>query len=224
MISRKQIKAARAMLDWSQQKLAENCKEISVPTIKLIESGKVNSTPTTLSLIKKTFENSGLEFLPQNGVRFRDDFITIFEKFDEDDLVYLRLMDDVYNTQLKQPGEILFSFVDQSLAPEAVIDRQSMIRKTGAPMRFLVKHGDTHLRFPKDEYRYLPKGQYLTNPCIVYGNKFALMVNDWEKVVIINDPAVAELKRKEFDIIWEYGKEPESSDFEDVVQSEKKKA
>lgn len=224
MISRTQIKAARAMLDWSQQKLAENCKEISVPTIKLIESGKVNSTPTTLSLIKRTFESSGLEFLPQNGVRFRDDFITIFEKFDEDDLVYLRLMDDIYSTMSRNPAEILFSFVDQSLAPEAVIDRQAMIRKTGSPMRFLVKHGDTHLRFPKDEYRYLPKGHYLTNPCIVYGDKFALMVNDWEKVVIINDPAVAELKRKEFDIIWEYGVQPETSDFEPITVAEEKQA
>ncbi|MCB9990765.1 MAG: helix-turn-helix transcriptional regulator [Rhodospirillales bacterium] len=214
MISRAQIKAARAMLDWSQKVLASHCDSVSEPTIKLIETGKINSTPETLGAIQKTFEDAGIEFLPQHGVRFRDDLLTVLEKKSEDDNVYLRLMDDIFNTVRSTHSEILFSFIDQALAPEEVIDRQLMIRKSGAPMRFLVRYGDTKLRYPLDEYKYLPKGHYLTNPCIVYGNKFALMLNDWGKAVIINDPAVAELKRKEFDIIWEYGEKPETSTHE----------
>jgi len=215
MISKIQIKAARAMLDWSQQKLADECGEVSLPTIKLIEVGKVNSTPSTLTLIKDVFENAGLEFLPQEGVRFRDNFLTILEKMGEGDVVYLKLMDDIYETVNKNPSEILFSFVDQSLSPDEVIDRQEMVRKTGSAMRFLVKHGDRNFRYPLNEYCYLPKGHYLTNPCVVYGDKFAMMVSGWEKVVIINDPDIARLKRKEFEIIWEYGEKPDSSDIKE---------
>ncbi len=217
MISREQIKAARAMLDWSQKVLGEKCDSVSEPTIKLIETGKINSTPETLGALQKTMEDAGIEFLPQKGVRFSDDLLTILEKQGENDYVYLRLMDDIFNTVKGCHSDILFSFVDQSLAPDDVIDRQMMIRKTGCAMRFLVRYGDTELRYPLDEYRYLPKGHYLTNPCIVYENKFALMVGEWDKVVIINDPSVAKLKRKEFDIIWDYGERPQKTTHEKAI-------
>ena len=202
------------MLDWSQKALAEKCPDVSAPTIKMIESGKINSTPGTLGAIRDTFENAGLEFLPQNGLRFRDDLLTIIEKQSEDDNVYLRLMDDIYNTVKGHYSEILFSFVDQSLSPEEVVDRQSMIRKTGSTMRFLVRDQDKNLRYPLDEYKYLPKGHYLTNPCVIYENKFALLVSNFDKAIIIHDPAVAELKRKEFEIIWEFGETPTETSFQ----------
>jgi DNA-binding XRE family transcriptional regulator len=208
MISREQIKAARAMLDWSQKLLAEKCGDVSEPTIKLIESGKVNSTDTTLSAIKRTFENAGIEFTTQNGVRTRDDLLTVIEKADSQDNVYVRLLDDIYHTVQGRYGEVLFSFVDQSLSPQEVVDRQLLIRKAGTTMRFLVRNGDTFLRYPLDEYRYLPKGSYLNNSTVVYGNKIAFVINRLDKIIIINDADAAEIKRMEFGLIWSLGEKP----------------
>lgn len=211
MISREQIKAARAMLDWSQKLLAEKCADVSEPTIKLIESGKVNSTENTLAAIKRTFEKAGIEFTPQNGVRMRDDLLTVIEKMDVTDNVYLQLLDDIFYTLKGQYGEVLWSFIDEKISTQDVIDRELMIRKDGNTTRALVRYGDTHLTYPLDEYRYLPKGYFLNNPCVVYGNKFAMVLNNEQKVLIIHDAAVADLKRKEFEIIWSIGLKPETT-------------
>lgn len=208
MITKEQIRAARALLDWSQKTLADQCESVSTPTIKLIESGRSHSTPGTLGDIQKTLEDAGLEFLPQNGVRQRDDLLTVLEKQNENDDIYLRLLDDIYYTMKGTYGEILWSFIDESVSSDEIIEREHTIRKDGLTVRALVRHGDTHLTYPLDEYRYIPKGHYLNNPYVVYGDKFAVVVGNEEKIIIIRDKAVTELKRKEFDIIWSLGSKP----------------
>lgn len=209
MIAREQIKAARALLDWSQKDLAEK-SGMSEPTIKLIETGKVNSKPDTLQQIQQTLEIAGIEFLPQKGVRFKDDLLTVIEKQNENDNVYTKLMDDIFYTTRGKYSDILFSFVDQSISPPEVISKQKLIRENGSTMRFLVRYEDKVLLYPSNEYRYLPKGYYLNNPTVIYGNKFAVAVIDSEgrgikKVIIIHDKDIAAIKRNEFEIIWQYG-------------------
>lgn len=201
------------MLDWSQKSLAEHCESVSEPTIKLIETGKINSTPETLGAIQKTFEDAGIEFLPQNGVRFRDDLISVIERKNEDDNVYLKLLDDIFYTLKDTHGEVLFSFVDNSRSSEEALSKQKFIRANGISFRFLVRNGDDYLIYPLDEYRFLPKGHFLNNPAIVYGDKFAVLVQEPgtrkpQKFILINDPSIAEIKRKEFDIIWNIGEQP----------------
>jgi transcriptional regulator with XRE-family HTH domain len=210
MISREQIKAGRAMLDWSQKDLAQH-SGVSDATIKLIETARINSTPETRQTIQEALEKGGLEFLPQNGVRMRDDLLTVLEKRDEDDSVFLRLLDDIYYTMRRGYGEVLWSFVDDSLSSPEVLEKDRLIRGTGCGMRSLVRHGDTYLIYPIEEYRYLPKGLFLNNTSVVYGNKFALVVDGSRKVIIINNEAIADVKRMEFEIIWVYGDAPTHS-------------
>jgi transcriptional regulator with XRE-family HTH domain len=214
MIEREQIKAARAMLDWSQKLLAEKCG-ISEPTVKMIENGRINSTPDTLGRIQDTLENAGLEFLPQKGVRFRDDLITVIERMDEQDNIFLRLLDDVYYCLKKEANpELLYSFVDNSLSPREVTEKEKFLRSSGIRMRSLIKYGDKNLFYPADEYRYLPKGHYVNNPTLVYGNNFATIVNrnaragTAEHIIIIRDKTIALTKRTEFEIIWSVGEQP----------------
>ncbi len=76
MIESSQIKAARAMLDWSQQTLADK-SGVSLPTIKRIESaGPGRSSLDTINAIKMALETAGIEFIPENGggpgVRLRE--------------------------------------------------------------------------------------------------------------------------------------------------------
>lgn len=211
MLTREQIKAARALLDWSQRELAEKCGDVSEPTIKLVETGRVNSTPATLGAIRDCFEAAGVEFLPQSGVRFRDDLLTVLEPKGKTDNVYVRLMEEVHHTVRGRYGEVLFSFIDQSLSSQEVVDRQLLIRKAGVGMRFLIRHGDTYVRYPLDEYRYLPKGKFVNNSTVVFGDKVAFVINRLDKIIIIRDPDVAEIKKMEFDMLWQAGGKPQKS-------------
>lgn len=215
MIAREQMKAARALLDWSQKELAEK-SGVSEPSIKLIETGKTNSKPDTLLRIQDSLESAGIEFLPQKGVRFRDDLLAILEKMNDNDNIYLRLLDDMYYTMKDTHGEILHSFVDNALSPPEVLEREQMLRANGITFRHLVRFGDTHLIYPLDEYRYLPKGAYLNNPVAVFGDKIAFnVISKTQKgesaIIVIKNSQIAEIKRKEFQVLWDYGATPQKT-------------
>jgi ribosome-binding protein aMBF1 (putative translation factor) len=66
MISPRQIKAARSLLGWSQQTLADRAI-LSVNAVKRMEVGRSNPKSTTLSAVKSALENGGIEFIPVAG-------------------------------------------------------------------------------------------------------------------------------------------------------------
>jgi predicted transcriptional regulator len=67
-VSIRQIKAARALLDWSQEKLAV-AAEVSVPTIKRLEAedGPLGGRGQTVEKILNSMEAAGVEFIDENG-------------------------------------------------------------------------------------------------------------------------------------------------------------
>jgi len=68
MISIRQIKAARALLAWSQADLAE-ASGVSEPTIARLESqdGPIGGRADTGEKIVSALEKAGCEFIPENG-------------------------------------------------------------------------------------------------------------------------------------------------------------
>ncbi len=73
MVTPRQIRAARALLGWSQQELADRAI-VSVNALARLESGRVDSRLSTLAAVQKTLAKAGVEFLPADekgeGVRF----------------------------------------------------------------------------------------------------------------------------------------------------------
>jgi transcriptional regulator with XRE-family HTH domain len=67
-VSIKQVKAARALLGWSQEQLSE-ASEVSVPTIKRLEAndGLLGGRNETAEKIRKAVESAGIEFIDENG-------------------------------------------------------------------------------------------------------------------------------------------------------------
>lgn len=67
MIEGPQIRAARALLSWSQSKLAE-AADLSLPTIKAIEArGTGRSSVATVESVRAALETGGVEFIAANG-------------------------------------------------------------------------------------------------------------------------------------------------------------
>ena len=204
---------ARAALDWSRDDLANaSGGDVSAATVKLIETNKINSTAGTLGIIQKTFEDNGIEFTSQDGVRMRDDIITVLERKDEDDNLYIRLLDDIYYELQGTNSSVHISFADNSLSPKEVINKLRYIHDNGIGIKYLIKHGDDNLLFPAENYRYLPKGYYINNPFFVYSSKTAVILQETEgqgtKVLIIKNKILADMHKKQFDYLWKNGVQP----------------
>ena len=68
LISIRQLKAARALLAWSQNDLARE-SGVSEPTIARLESsdGPIGGRPDTAEKLLAALEKGGIEFIPENG-------------------------------------------------------------------------------------------------------------------------------------------------------------
>jgi len=62
------VKAARALLGWSQSELA-NQSGVSDPTVKRLEAadGELGGRLSTVEAIRAALENAGVEFIAENG-------------------------------------------------------------------------------------------------------------------------------------------------------------
>src|SRR5580658_9127926 len=74
MISPAQCRAARGLLDWSQQELAKKAG-VGVVTVRQLEAGTHQPRRATLEVVRRCLESCGVEFIAENGggagVRFR---------------------------------------------------------------------------------------------------------------------------------------------------------
>ena len=68
MVSTRQVKAARALLGWSQADLAHH-SGVSEPTIARLESaeGELGGRGSTGIKIVAAITDAGIEFIPENG-------------------------------------------------------------------------------------------------------------------------------------------------------------
>lgn len=68
VITSEQVRAARALLRWKQNDLAD-VSEVSLPTIKRLEGmpGIISANHLTLLAIERVLTEAGIEFIPENG-------------------------------------------------------------------------------------------------------------------------------------------------------------
>ena len=62
MITARQIRAARALLGWSQQELADRAI-VSTNALNRLERGLVDSRTSTLAAVQKALVKGGIEFI-----------------------------------------------------------------------------------------------------------------------------------------------------------------
>ena len=66
MVTAAQCRAARGLLDWSQQKLADEAG-VGVVTIRQLEAGAHAPRRATLDVIRRCLGAAGIEFIDENG-------------------------------------------------------------------------------------------------------------------------------------------------------------
>ncbi len=66
MITSAQCRAARGLLSWSQQNLADRA-DVGIMTIHQFEKEGSQPRRSTLEVVRRAFENAGVEFIDENG-------------------------------------------------------------------------------------------------------------------------------------------------------------
>lgn len=66
MITASQCRAARGLLDWTQQELADAAR-VGVATVRLFEGEETDTRQATLVVLRQAFEVAGVEFIDENG-------------------------------------------------------------------------------------------------------------------------------------------------------------
>jgi transcriptional regulator with XRE-family HTH domain len=212
-ISHKQMKAARAMLDWSRAELAA-VSGVSEPNLLRLEAGG-DARPETMRKIVEAFERSGVAFNNNGGVDPSKPEVKTFQTA----YGLQALLDDVYNVVKTSGGDICITGVvekDFSTTIGHEFDQMHMERMSelkNYSMRCLIEEGDTN--FEGDsycEYRWTRKDEFVSIPFYIYGNKVAFIQFDAPIdapiIVLIQSKPIVDAFRMQFESMWKSAKIP----------------
>lgn len=212
LITPDQIRAARALKNWSQSELAERV-DMATPSIGNIEAGKHTPTPQTQNAIIEAFEDAGIEFI-DGGVRFKKHAVEILKGEDG----FLQFYDDVYSEiKRSQNTVVCVSNVDErkflEFKSENLESHTARMTELNVRYKILVQHGDTFFPASKyADYRWMPKNVFFTVPVYIYGNKVGLIIfADEPRIYVLNEPEISELHRKQFEGIWDSSEKPKET-------------
>ncbi|MCK6417629.1 MAG: helix-turn-helix domain-containing protein [Alphaproteobacteria bacterium] len=203
-----QIRAARALLDWSQSDLADRAG-LSQTGIARIENGTNQPNSSTLAKIEAAFEKGSIEFLGLSGVRLKTGEIKTFRGQEG----FRAFMDDVYETARDKGGEIcLFNgvprFFSKFLGEEWYQMHSARMQqiKDKFTFKIIVREGDEHtIAQGFAEYRWFPENLFNERTFYAYGDRLAFMnfSDDNVTIRVLPQEEFADSFRVLFNIAWD---------------------
>ncbi len=207
-----QIRAARALLGWSQNDLADHA-DLSQTGIARIENGTNKPNSTTLSKIKSAFDRHDITFIDDTGVKKRVNEVRTLKGAD----AMSTFLDDVYNTVLENgtkenPTEVFLSNVVHEnwikwMGDDKWENHTNRMTKDKDIMdvRIIVREGDTH--FPAQaysKYKWMPSEYFNDKSFYSYHDKLAFLhfMDDGIEILLIKQEDFAKGYRDLFTIAW----------------------
>lgn len=206
----KHIKAARALLGWSQRDLSR-VSGISLATIAQIESGGGNPRRETLRILELSFRKFDVEFSDEPGVRIQREPFSVQTWQGHEAM--LQCWQDIERSL--GPGEpLLISCVDdelwKSIYPKEMVEMYASRTKLGiVTLGLLASPEKNQSGWPSENYRIVPLEATSPNaPYYVYKNKVAIIkMPNPVRIVLIDNATVAESFRTQFQYHWDNGKQ-----------------
>jgi len=206
MISSKQIRSARAFLNWGQEELAEKAG-LAISTIRSIEGKNAPPSMKSEQGIRRAFEPF-IDFLSNGGIQPKQETVDIY-RGKEGFVDFLR---HVHVVCRDVGGEIYVSNVNEKLFEKWMDDFlteyvriMNEIPKGNFWFKTIVEEGDTYLPSLYTEYRWISKQHYSTVPTYIYGQNLAIIVFEEDDVTVYvhqNDKLVNAF-RKQFKLVWD---------------------
>jgi transcriptional regulator with XRE-family HTH domain len=209
-MDRYQLAAARGMLGWSQKELSAKTS-LTPEALNRIERGEVtNPRESTMRLIRQCFEEHGIEFIEQSGIRRKSQSLhvgygttaleNLFNRIYEyavltngesellcsgfsmqDSLNYFN--DDFINMHIKR----MMSFGNKSLFKTLIAESDRNKNEVGY-----------------SQYKKLKDVFFYGTPFYVFGESLAII--SWDEpvqVITIQNRNIAEVFRRQFHAMWQ---------------------
>jgi DNA-binding XRE family transcriptional regulator len=206
LVTPSQIKAARAMLDWSAEDLGKRVGVVKT-TISAIETGRSNGSVEVLNAIVAVLEAAGIEFQADGGLRPRKSHVLTFEGQSG----FSAFREDILSEAKIAPLDVCVSNVDERQFDKWGEGRvnedyfSEMKKNKPKQFRILVKENDFHLSGPDYvSYRWLPVESFGEISFFVYAQKTAIISfedNNFQAFVITH-PKITSFYRKDFETMW----------------------
>ncbi len=195
LIAPAQIRAARALLDWTIATLAE--KVGGAPTtISAIENGRSAGSLELLKSIHLAFSAEGVDF-PDGGVVPRRVSSYLLDS-------YMDLLDDI-SRSMPEGGEVLKHCVDDRRSSPEVVEEVSQMRRAGIRERLTISEENSFISGDPKDYRQIPAGYFTSSEVmIIYLNKVAFFIEG--KALVIVSESLAKVFRDQFEYWWKEGK------------------
>lgn len=208
IITAAQIRAARGLLGWKPKELAYKTG-LSDRTIRNIENGIIKPHGLTAVKIYDTFENAGVVFSAEGGIRPTMPEVKPIEGEECIDFLF----DDLLDSARKGREDIIGTFVSQESILQAFgLKRQeaeTRLKQLGKHVHLKLCLSDTDTT-PKHtdigEMRTMPKYCIPPDGRIAYGNKFIMLQNIGQsdrRIIVVKDPNVASTMKSHFYELWE---------------------
>jgi DNA-binding XRE family transcriptional regulator len=221
----RQISAGRGLLRWSSAELAEKAG-LTRDTIHKIESDAVQPREGTVADIVRVFDEHGVEFTENSGVRLKPQGVEIL--LGQEGLQ--KFFTGVYEYAKKHGGTIMqigiqedlfwamgeeFSYMHRRRMSELVHSRNDI------KVLAILCEGDTNfIASDYNHYRWIAKDLFSPVPFYIYGEYLAIMnfqTVPAPTIILHKFAAITNAYRKQFDAFWNMSREP------DVAQTEEQK-
>lgn len=211
MLNGRQIRAARALLEWDAKDLSAKTG-LSLDTVFKIETGAVQARGASIEKIVKVFEDNGVEFTEQSGVRLRRQGVEVLTGREG----LQQFFDSVYEYARQHGGTIVQFGVDEEqflthLGKEFSADYVNRMQalsheRKDLKVKAIICEGETEYLAPDyNEYRWISKEVFQAVPFYICGETLAIM--DFQTVpaptiVLLKFRAITNAYRKQFDAFW----------------------
>lgn len=208
MLNAPQIRAARAILNWSQTTLAQ-ASGISLATIRKIETEAISPRNTTMDALFKALSHMGIEFVEPDGARRRPSGLFVFEGKNGG----REFFKDLKQSASKAGGEIFivtptpgafakYCGLDDILQLDSLIDVNNTVE-----IRCLLTHAqEVPFSTPRFSFRTISRNFVNPVPFCTYGLKYALAMPEtdpYSKVIVLESTKMAHLGREHFLSLWD---------------------
>jgi transcriptional regulator with XRE-family HTH domain len=203
----KQYRAGRVLADWDAGKLAKLAR-MSRNALLQIERGEFRPRPSTQEKLLRVFDDVGIEFIDNEGVRRRPQGIETFEGHER----FHVFTDYVYQYLVDNGGEVCISVGDERL----FLKYRKDLEQYRSNMKSLVDSGRVHVRILAEESQFnsvfaemrkLKSHSAAPTSFYAFGQNLALVsfLHSTPPYVVLfrNSPFVSAF-RQSFDAAWEH--------------------